>query len=67
LARIADVVRDVCREAGIALENVDGIGVGVPGTIDLERGLMLVMANLPGDWYGKPIAPILRESLGCPV
>jgi glucokinase len=67
LARIADVVRQVCEEAGIALETVAGIGLGVPGTIDVERGLMLVMANLPGDWHRKPIGPILGDALGRPV
>ena len=67
LARIADVVRDVCRDAGLSLETVTGVGLGVPGTLDFERGLMLVMANLPGEWYEKPIGPILAEHLGRPV
>mgnify|MGYP000476129895 CR=1 FL=1 len=60
VARIADVCRAVTADVGIALDDVRGIGVGMPCVIDYVNGRTLIMANLPGDWHEKPVAADLR-------
>jgi glucokinase len=65
--RIAQVVQQVCSDAGYSPHSLGGIGVGVPAVIDYDAGHTLLMPNLPGDWKGFPVAAILTEKLGCPV
>lgn len=42
------------------------IGVGCPGPIDIERGLVLSPTNLPG-WVKFPLVKTLEERFGVPV
>ncbi len=67
LKQIAEVVREVCAKANVPLKEISGVGVGVPGTFDAEKGATMLMANVPGDWRGKPVVAILKEALGIPV
>lgn len=43
-----------------------GVGVGVPGFVDFERGFIYDLANVPG-WTGVPLADLLEERLNVPV
>jgi glucokinase len=43
-----------------------GLGIGVPGIIDLETGTIHSAANLPG-WKGYPARSDLESKLGVPV
>ena len=67
LDRIAELVRDLAQMIGIEGARLPGVGVGVPATFDPEQGVIWLIPNLPGDWYGKPVIPLLRERLNCPV
>lgn len=67
IERIADLVRELAALVGLTVEQIAGVGVAVPATFDADAGVIWVIPNLPGDWYGKPIIPILRVILACPV
>ena len=43
-----------------------GVGVGVPGIIDLRGGVVVSAGNLPG-WSGFPIRSELEQRVGLPV
>ncbi|MBN1521386.1 MAG: ROK family protein [Candidatus Aureabacteria bacterium] len=43
---ISTVVSDVMKEAGIADKYLSGIGMGVPGVVDTDRGVVVVAPNL---------------------
>ncbi|HMP90871.1 MAG TPA: ROK family protein [Kiritimatiellia bacterium] len=43
-----------------------GVGVGVPGFVDYERGYIYDLANVPG-WTGVPLADLLEKKLNVPV
>lgn len=43
-----------------------GVGVGVPGFVDFERGFIYDLANVPG-WTGVPLADLLEQRLKVPV
>lgn len=47
-------------------ESLSGIGVGVPGFVDFERGFIYDLANVPG-WTGVLLAPRLEEKFGVRV
>lgn len=67
IERIAGLVRELAAMVDLKVEQIAGVGVAVPSSIDAEAGTVMVIANLPGDWYGKPIIPMLRLMLNCPV
>ncbi len=67
LRRIAQVVRDVCIAQSLALTEIVAVGLGVPASIDLDAGCTLMLPNMPGEWYGKPVVSILQNLLDRPV
>ncbi len=42
------------------------VGIGCPGPIDIERGLVLSPANLP-DWIDFPIVELIQKRFGVPI
>jgi glucokinase len=65
--RMADLIDEVILEAGIERQAIGGVGVGVPGVLDLERGLTLFLPNLPGEWPNVPLRDTLEDATGLPV
>jgi glucokinase len=58
-------LRDAAKAAHVEMEELAGVGVGSPGTI--EDGVVTSARNLPG-WEGSfPLARTLEEVFGCPV
>src|SRR5215212_8200905 len=47
--------------------DVVGIGVGVPGDVDMVTGITGDLPNLPGRWRNVPVAPAIAEAIGLPV
>ena len=43
-----------------------GAGIGVPGIIDMESGVMRKSANLPG-WTDYPVRDVIEKKLGVPI
>lgn len=65
LKRIARTIRDALDDAGIQPEQLAGIGVGCPGPLDLDRGIILETPNL--GWRNTDISTSIRKAFGCPV
>lgn len=63
---ILQSVREVKQEARIAEDKYIGVGIGVPGPIDLEHGLILTPPNMPVLRY-LPMREIMEAKLGLPV
>jgi glucokinase len=66
LALMADAVRHVAKEAGLALEELAAVGVGVPGPLDSEAGIVYFTPNMAG-WVNVPVRGTLEDALGRPV
>ncbi len=56
---LAEAGRLAVRESGIDWDDIAGVGLGTPGTMDIQGGLLLEPPNLPG-WNYFPI----RDRLG---
>jgi glucokinase len=54
---------DELRQAAPNLEVV-GIGVGVPGMVDMATGVTGDLPNLPGRWTDVPVGPLLATATG---
>ncbi len=61
---IADVIRQV--RARVSLPDLRGVGIGVPGFIDIDAGVVLGSANLPG-FQGFPVRDEIQKCLGTPI
>ena len=59
--RMADAVQQMLENAGMTLEQCEGIGIGSPGTIDAKRGVILYSNNF--GWENVPIVEELKKHL----
>jgi len=66
LPPVAERLLDLAVAAGRSAADVVGIGVSIPGTVDVDRGSSLSSIVLPS-WDGIPLAPLLRPDLDVPV
>ncbi len=62
---VGKVIDDTMREAGAQRRDFVGIGVGAPGPLDRERGIVLVAPNL--GWKDFPLRDRIQEQLGLPT
>jgi len=65
IKRICATIREALDEADIAAETVGGIGIGCPGPLDLDEGVLVDAPNL--GWNDVPLRTILEQELGCPA
>lgn len=63
---MGEAVRSLLGEHGVAMERVLGVGIGSPGPIDLNNGVLGVLPNLPG-WDRFPLRDAVSEATGLPV
>lgn len=61
---LVDCMTEAADAADLEVGHLDGIGVGVPGEVDLAAGTLARATNLP-DWEDPvPLAALLSERLG---
>lgn len=64
VADIAHVVHEVRSRVGV--DGLRGVGIGVPGFIDIDKGIVLGAANLPG-FEGFPVRDEIQRQLGTKI
>lgn len=62
---IAALVETAINIAGVRRTDIAGLGVGVPGRVDRERGHVTLAVNL--DWNDLALGPQLETRLGIPT
>ncbi len=65
IQRIIDTIHETLQSVEVAPEKIAGIGVGCPGAVDLDRGVILESANL--GWKDARLKDRLASEFGCPV
>lgn len=63
--RIAKCMQDAAAEAGISVDQLRAIGIGAPGPVVPEEGVLTVAVNL--GWHDVPLKAELEQRLGVPV
>ncbi|MDD4953411.1 MAG: ROK family protein [Candidatus Omnitrophica bacterium] len=56
----------IIERSGLERKNILGLGLGVPGPVDVKKGIIHFLPNIPG-WRQVRIKKILQERLGMPV
>lgn len=64
MERMADLFLGVIEESGMKKDDIGGIGIGVPGVLDLEKGMTLFLPNLPGTWPHVPLRDTIARLTG---
>jgi glucokinase len=67
IARMAEMIDKVISSSGTSKADVGGIGIGVPGKLDLEHGRVLFLPNLPGNWLNVPLQQEIERQVGLPT
>jgi glucokinase len=63
--RIAETIEMALDEAQVERSRLKGIGVGCPGPLDLDKGVLVEAPNL--GWKNVPMAELLSRKFGCPA
>ena len=59
-------IGSILDRAGVSPKGLSGIGIGVPGLVDFEKGLVHKLTNVPG-WDNTPLKGILEKKTGVRV
>ncbi len=59
---MAKVALDAIAKAGLTVDDIDGFGVGSPGSIEAETGKIIYSNNL--EFYDVPLGEMLEERIG---
>ncbi|MBI3922593.1 MAG: ROK family protein [Armatimonadetes bacterium] len=65
--QMIDMLRSLRQNPGLNGRQADRIGVGVPGVIDMDRGVTLFIPNLKGEWRGVPLKDRIEGALDMPM
>ena len=66
IARITQTVRQAAQDANISLAQIATLGLGAPGPLDPDTGIVFHTPNMPG-WDNIPLGRRLSDVLGLPV
>ena len=64
--QIVDAINAVMAEGGVTAGDIVGIGIGSPGPLNAEQGIILRAGNLP-HWFDFPLADRVSARIGVPV
>jgi len=65
MQRASSTLNQALASIGLSTAHLAGVGLGTPGTLDVEAGIMLEPPNLP--WRNYPARDRLAELTGLPV
>ena len=63
---LVTAIRALIQENGKTIKDIAGIGIGLPGLIDVSKGNVIFMPNIPG-WKNIPLRRIIQTQLKLPV
>lgn len=65
--RIVAEAKRLLEESGVKVAQVGGAGIGMPGCIDAEQGVVLSSPNFPASWFNVPLRDWIGEGIGVPA
>ncbi len=65
MERIVRTIDEALEDAKLGPDQLHGIGIGIPGPLDLERGVVIECANL--GWKNVKMRQVLEDHYRCPV
>ena len=66
IVALSRAIEGVIADAGLSKGQVRGVGIGLPGLIDYEKGIVKFLPNIPG-WRNVHLKSILQKKIHLPV
>jgi glucokinase len=66
ITAIIDSIQKIIKDKNLKKSGIQGIGLGLPGPIDVQRGIVHFFPNIPG-WKEVKLKDILQKRLRLPV
>lgn len=63
---LLDAMDDILESVEISAEKLVSIGIGTPGLINYDKGMLLVADTL-GGWANQPLTSLFKDRFGIPV
>lgn len=67
LARMAALFEELIANSNLRRDQIQGIGIGIPGKVDVKNGITNFITNLPGHWINVPVAGTIQRLMGIPT
>jgi glucokinase len=67
IQRIVQLIEELIEVSRSPDCEIKGVGIGVPGTPDIDTGVIQFLPNLPGQWLNVPLQAIIEEQIKLPV
>ena len=66
IAALAHEIEASIITAGLSKQQIAGVGIGLPGLVDYEKGIVRFLPNIPG-WRSVTLKSILQKRIHLPV
>ena len=66
MADMNNLIKELAEEEGIQVSELGGVGVGIPGMVNPEKGELTYACNLP-TFHNTPIGQAVKDALGLPM
>ena len=66
ISGIVVAIEELLEEQGLDVKNAEGIGFGVPGLVNPEKGVVTFLPNIPG-WKNVALKRIMEKKIGVPT
>jgi glucokinase len=64
---ISGLINQVITTAGLESHEIAGVGIGCPASVDLGRGVLMVVPNVPGNWPSIAFKQTIQDNTGIPI
>lgn len=66
MQRVGQAIRELLKPMGLSLRDFQRVGLGTPGSQNIQTGMLIAPPNHP-HWWNFPIVACLEKELGLPV
>jgi len=66
IAAIIDAIRQLMAKNKLSHQQILGIGIGLPGAVDPQKGIVKSLPNIP-NWKNVPLKKMMQSRLSIPV
>src|SRR5215470_2130753 len=67
IAEMAVLAEEIISASSLSKAEVGGVGIGIPGALDLDHGMTIFLPNLPGNWRNVAVRDQLTRLTGLSV
>jgi glucokinase len=67
IAQMAESAEEIIIASNLSKADIGGVGIGIPGALELDRGMTIFLPNLPGNWRNVMVRDQLTRLTGLPV